>query len=188
MKKKKIILFIILILILSYLGYIILTKKSTSEKLTTYLINNKFQYNDDSTYFKQLSDTSLDEYYNLVNEKVNTTYEEIYFDINNFQLLKNRMDYYNGTSITFSPMYDYKYSKLEYVEEVSLNNSKAIFIGKYIDKTMKFTCELSNENNMSINKSNQEILCNNIKDDVISFDYYARKLITDKTLLKEIRK
>lgn len=186
MSRKKIII-VFLIFLFFIIGYfLIINNKSTSKMLKNYLIEHNFQ-NEDGLYVKQLSELNLDEYFENVDNGINSSYEKLYFDIDNYQLVKNTLNYYDGMSVFFSPMYDYKNSNLVYTKEINMNNNSIILEGDFNNTISKFNCSISNAENANLSDDDKQFLCDNTKEEVVAFFNEASYLIIDDKILKKIR-
>ena len=183
-KKKLIILIIVIIVIL--LGVMwFLTRETFDDKLRNYLLDNDFVLEDD-LYTKQISDISLDEYYEQIDYGNDATYEVLYFDIYNYQLLETNMDYYDGMSMVLSSIYDFKDDTLIYTSEVGLNGVNVIFDGSYDGNRKKMTCNVSSSK-INLSSGDENIICDIIDNNIEDFYDEATNLITDDELIEGMK-
>ncbi len=183
-KKKLIILIIVIIVIL--LGVMwFLTRETFDDKLRNYLLDNDFVLEDD-LYTKQISDISLDEYYEQIDYGNDATYEVLYFDIYNYQLLETNMDYYDGVAMILSSIYDFKDDTLIYTSEVGLNGVNVIFDGSYDGNRKKMTCNVSSSK-INLSSGDENIICDIIDNNIEDFYDEATNLITDDELIEGMK-
>lgn len=183
-KKKLIILIIVIIVIL--LGVMwFLTRETFDDKLRNYLLDNDFVLEDD-LYTKQISDISLDEYYEQIDYGNDATYEVLYFDIYNYQLLETNMDYYDGVAMILSSIYDFKDDTLIYTSEVGLNGVNVIFDGSYDGNRKKMTCNVSSSK-INLSSDDENIICDIIDNNIEDFYDEATNLITDDELIEGMK-
>ena len=183
-KKKLIILIIVIIVIL--LGVMwFLTRETFDDKLRNYRLDNDFVLEDD-LYTKQISDISLDEYYEQIDYGNDATYEVLYFDIYNYQLLETNMDYYDGMSMVLSSIYDFKDDTLIYTSEVGLNGVNVIFDGSYDGNRKKMTCNVSSSK-INLSSGDENIICDIIDNNIEDFYDEATNLITDDELIEGMK-
>ena len=185
--NKKKILIILISLVIIILIIKVADNMSPPPKIEDYLKDIGFTNEGESAlYYKQISEIDEEQYQRAVSNKMNATYEFIYFNINNNQLTKNKMTYEDEITETFIPTYDYTNQKLTYTYRFVYNNANVIFEGEYNLKTTKFTCEntYSYKFDLEIGK---EAICEKVKYDIEDFKKEAETLITNQKLLKSFR-
>ncbi len=185
-KKKKLIIVIIIIIVILLGAMWLLTRETFDDRLRNYLLANDFVLEDD-LYTKQISDINLDEYYEQIDYGNDSTYEVLYFDIYNYQLLGTTMDYYDGVSNIISSIYDFKNNDLTYTSEVSLDGVTVIFDGSYDGDKRQLVCDVSSS---SVNLDSDDIntICDIINNNVEDFYEEATNLIDDQELVEGMRK
>ncbi len=185
-KKKKLIIVIIIIIVILLGAMWLLTRETFDDRLRNYLLANDFVLEDD-LYTKQISDINLDEYYEQIDYGNDATYEVLYFDIYNYQLLGTTMDYYDGVSNIISSIYDFKNNDLTYTSEVSLDGVTVIFDGSYDGDKRQLVCDVSSS---SVNLDSDDIntICDIINNNVEDFYEEATNLIDDQELVEGMRK
>ena len=185
-KKKKLIIVIIIIIVILLGAMWLLTRETFDDRLRNYLLANDFVLEDD-LYTKQISDINLDEYYEQIDYGNDATYEVLYFDIYNYQLLGTTMDYYDGVSNIISSIYDFKNNDLTYTSEVSLDGVTVIFDGSYDGDKRQLVCDVSSS---SVNLDSDDIntICDIINNNVEDFYEEATNLIGDQELVEGMRK
>lgn len=185
-RGKLLIILIIIFTILVLLRFI--TREDKSDKIGNYLISKGFIKEEDSTlYHKQLSDMTINEYEDKVNNKQNSTYEMLYFNTNNYNYMKDKMTYEDDISKSFNPTYNYKDNTLTYVYRINMYNTNIIIEGEYDTNTEEFTCNSTFASEINIDNAENDI-CDSIKYDVIDFSYEALTLITSTDILNDMKK
>ena len=184
-KKKKLIILIIIIIVILLGVMWFLTRETFDDKLRNYLLDNDFVLEDD-LYTKQISDISLDEYYEQIDYGNDATYEVLYFDIYNYQLLETNMDYYDGVAMILSSIYDFKDDTLIYTSEVGLNGVNVIFDGSYDGNRKKMTCNVSSSK-INLSSGDENIICDIIDNNIEDFYDEATNLITDDELIEGMK-
>ena len=129
----------------------------------------------------------MDEYSEQIDYGNDSTYEVLYFDIYNYQLLATNMDYYDGVSMVLSSIYDFKDNSLTYTSEVSLDGVTVIFDGSYDGDKRQLVCDVSSS---SVNLDSDDIntICDIINNNVEDFYEEATNLIDDQELVEGMRK
>ena len=183
--KKKIL--ILMFLVVCFFVFLkIIVYQSTEEKVTNYIKKNGYTHEGNSTiYNKLISKDSLDDFEQKVSDGKDASYEENYFFVSQYQLIKNKMDCSDGIISSFTPTYDYKNGQLSYNYRISIAQSVIIFDGTYDYEKEKFTCENTYYYNYDIYREKGEI-CNKIEYDVIKFYHEAFNFITSARLLDEM--
>ena len=167
LKNKKILIIIFIIILL-----IILIKMfffpSTNKQIKKILINDGFKL-EDGIYAKQTSKLSRDEFYDNIDNNINSYNETMYFDINTYELKKVTMDYYNGMTIILNLNYSYEDELVSFNYEANENNKGILFTGNYYTSGDAFECELMKSSKNSISKAEENIICNTIEKEVNHF-------------------
>ena len=186
-KKRKIIIIIIVAFIL--IIFRIVTNKSNNEKVETYIKKIGFKKQKDSDlYYKQISDINLDQFFKLVEGDTYADTSYLYFDLNNYHLIKVNMQYSNEVTSTLTATYNYKKDKLTYIYEVTGGDVSAMFEGEYMVEKKAFICEESYYNNIDVYEdNNKEIICDKIELDIGEFYEELRHLITNPNLLNKMK-
>ena len=164
--KKKI---LIILGILIFLGGLkLLMYQSTSDKVATYIQNKgftKYSSDDSFLYIKQISSLNLDQYLEKVEKGEESKYEAFYFNMNNYQVTKDKMSYEDEIDSEFSATYDYKIKKLSYRYKVVIGNANAIFDGEYDREKEQFTCDNIYSYHFDI-EGKEDVFCDKILYDV----------------------
>lgn len=187
-KDRKKILMVILGIIAFFVLLNLVTYRSTTERVVKYITRLGYQNDGESSlYSKQITDINLDQYFSQVEKKSTAKYEVNYFNVKEYQFIKNVMEYSDGIESTFSPKYDYKVEKLSYTYRIVIRDSSSvIFEGEYDASREDFTCENTYMYQFDL-IGNEEALCNKIRFDVENFYYEMRKLITNPSLIEKMR-
>lgn len=185
-RGKILVIILIIFIVLVLLRFIM--REDKSDKIGNYLIGKGFVKEEDSTmYHKQISDITMDEYEDKVNNKENTSYEMLYFNTYNYHFIKDKMIYEDDISKSFNPTYNYKDDTLTYVYRINMYNTNIIIEGSYDNNTEEFICNPTFASEIDIDNAKEDI-CNSIKYDVIDFNYEALTLITSTDILNEMKK
>lgn len=182
----------ILIVVLVIVGFIVLLRllsyKSPQEKIDKYITGKGFSKESNSTlYYKKISKLSREEFNSDRDSGIDSEYEMLYFNIDTYQLLKDKLSYSSEIDSSFNPTYDYTNNKLTYDYRVVMNETNIIIKGDYNMETEEFTCERVFASQVDM-KSVQETLCNKIKYDVEEFKYEALTLIDNSRILNVMKK
>lgn len=187
MKKNKKILIVLGILLIILILFIVITKKPTSKIIEEYLLTKDFVKEENSTlYTKTISDISLDKFEENISNKIDSTYEKLSFNLDNYQLTKVEKKYEDEIFTTFTPTYYYSTDKLNYIYRITLNSTNVILEGSYDYNTDDFICETTYAHDIDIDKS-EAAFCEKIKYDVKDFYFEALNLITNAKLLEYMK-
>ncbi len=183
-KKKWLIIAGIIIIVFIILN--LMTNKTTEEKVQSYIENIGFQKLEDSElYYKQISDTSIKEYFEIIKQEQEATLNILYFNTKQFQLLKVLMEYSNSISTSFDATYDYKTEQITYTYEITKGDTLVMLEGNYLPDTKEFNCDVTYYENIKLYQNNNEtVLCDKVKYDAENFAEETRTLITNPTLLQ----
>lgn len=186
-KDKKIKFLIILALIVLVL-WIITNYLTSTNKLHKYLLNNGFTKTE-NFYTKILTENDIDDYYQDIQNNINSNYKELYFSSENYQLIGNIQEYNEGLIYYYSPIYDYHEDTLTYDFEISNDNIQIIFEGDYNIISQKMNCNLSNTSSeIELTTDEKSIICKKIELDTKDFTKEVNKLFKDTNFLKKVRK
>ena len=172
--KKTIIFIVIFALLFSVL--LVLTNdevvdKNNKEVIVDHIKEEGFEYDEDSDcYKKNIADNTLDNYYKSVADNKKTSYEELYFYLNQqrlnlkteeyenvYYLNKVKMDYENNINRSYSSDYNLVDESISYKYEVSIYSSSIILSGTYDKDSDKFTCEVVSNKDME--QSDTDTFC-----------------------------
>lgn len=183
--KKKIIIvtfvvvFVLLLLLVSF--------QSPSDKVGKILRKNGYANETGSSlYSKQISTLNLSQFNQKVKLGDSAVYEENYFDVTNYQFIKNKMEYSDGIQTSFTPKYDYTNGGLTYTYRVIINeNSNVIFEGIYNSDTNGFSCENSYVHEFEL-EGNEDIFCKKIEQNVKDFYLEMTSVIKNSSLIHDM--
>lgn len=186
--KRMMIIAIVSIIIFLIIFYFVVYYRSPKDKIKDFFFNQGFVLEDDN-YFKTISSTDIDSYYEKVDNGEDAHCEEWYFNPQTNQMLGNILYHYSEYSSFFTPNYDYKTGDLNYSMEMNITDSKVIFTGNYNKSLDSFTCNINNSDNLELSDDNKETICQNIKDDVANFASDVTSIFSsDQEILKRITK
>ena len=128
-----------------------------------------------NTYYKNMTNNTLDEFYTSVKNNQNNSFLEYKFEIDSNSFYETKLDYNNG--ITSSYMYSYElYTNTIFITyELSTLNSNVIISGKYNEYDNSIKCNIEGTNNYSSSLTLDEYcntLANNINDFIIERDKF----------------
>ncbi len=183
--KKKIIIvtfvvvFVLLLLLVSF--------QSPSDKVGKILRKNGYTNETGSSlYSKQISTLNLSQFNQKVKLGDSAVYEENYFDVTNYQFIKNKMEYSDGIQTNFTPKYDYTNGGLTYTYRVIINeNSNVIFEGNYNSDTNAFACENTYAYDFDLS-GNENIFCDKIEQNVKDFYLEMTSVIKNSSLIHDM--
>ena len=186
--NKKV--FILIIIVFFIILFKIITNKSTSQKIDKYIEDKGFVLSKDTNiYEKKISSMSAKDYYSTVDNGNDANYSVMYFNTNEFTLLKDSTFYSNGVTSIFDGTFDYKDDSLKYIYEVSTNNSYIMFEGDYDIDSKEFSCDVTYYENINPYQDNNNlVLCEKISYDAADFADEVKDLITNPSLLEKIKK
>ena len=194
-KKKSIIMGIIIIIILITLLIIIpiINKSSNRTKLSFEDYIEKLGYVSDggsSYYYKQISDTTLDEYFDKKKSQEETDFETNYFNTLKYQFSKNKREYTKNIETTLNQIYDIKTDTMTYNYRLVIENSSFIFSGdyKYDEKEIKFTCSKDYAYNFKMDDEDEET-CEYLKNEATKFyEEVLDMLANNMRMINKIKK
>ena len=168
---------IIIVVIIIIIGILLVVFSEKPEnKILKYIKSLEFINSDDTfLYSKQISKNNLEQHSKNVEENIDSEYEILYFNINTYQLTKDKISYSDGITKNFTPTLDYTNNNLRYTYRISLDNTNVIMEGSFNMDTEEFTCTPSFSYQIDIENSKKDI-CNKIKYDVESFNIKALKI------------
>ena len=182
MNKKKIVLFIIIGIVIVILLLLLFIKKDDNkyeEKLINYIVDKGFVV-DDATIYKY-SNNNFDSC--TEENESNCESKSYFFNVGYYDYFMNERIKYDGVFHEFIPSYNYLTKDLRYTYHSSYNNGVIMYYGNYDGKD-NFTC--INDYTYGIN-ADKDIMCDYIKEKVISFYNEAELFITDTYLLTNMK-
>ena len=182
--NNKKIWFSVLIIILILVLIKIFLFPSTKSQIKKILINDGFKL-EDGIYIKETSELTQDEYYDNVENNINSYNETMYFDMNTYELKKVNMDYYNGMTIILNLNYSYEKELISFNYEANEANKGILFTGNYYVSGDALECELMNSSKNSISKVEKKTICDTIEKEVNHFfdesqNIFRKTNISDK--------
>jgi len=188
-KKTKLFILVGVVVLIILLAIKVSGPKTPNEKVTKYFVNKLGFSNTDGSnlYSKQNSKIDFEEYERRVGNNLDSEYEIVYFNSDNYQLTMSNITYSNGITKDFTPVYSYSDNKITYIYRIKYNTANAIVEGSFDAKSGEFVCKPTFAYNIDI-KNGQVDVCNKVKVVVEDFDYYARTLINNPEILKDMQK
>lgn len=183
MNKKKIIIITSIIALLLILILIISLFKNPQTEIIEYLQSIEFvNENTTNLYSKQISNNTLEQHNKNIENNIESEYEILYFNTDTYELTKNKIAYKDEITKDFTPTYNYKNNKLNYIYRINYNNTNIIMEGTYNINNKTFTCIPTFSYQIDIEKSKKDI-CNKIKLEVELFSYETQTLFDNPQLL-----
>lgn len=176
--KKKIILLVLLFLAL--LIAILSLKTNDTENIEKKLVNNGFkkdEYTEINLYTKDLSDISIDDFYDMVDKKENANYFSVQIDLDTYTISARYISYTNGIISYFIPKYEYRNDEYYYTYETIYNDKNISFDGSR--ENNNFYCDSSE----SVQAENKKDICNYVEENLNSFENYVNEEILNNNLL-----
>lgn len=175
-KKNKIIIAVIAVILLVIALIIYFSSdKTVNKKIIKNFTDIGFVNHSNSfLYSKQLSNINLEQHNNNVKNKIESTYEILYFNSNTYELTKDKISYNNGITKNFTPTYDYTNRKVIYNYRINFNNTNILVEGSFDNETKTFVCNSNFAYNIDMTESKQDI-CNKLKIEIENFSYEAKK-------------
>lgn len=188
MKKYIKIIIAIIVVIVTVLLIMSLNKKTDlKEEVSNYIIQEGFLNDDNSPlYYKKLSTMDFDSFNKKMERGNDASYEMLYFNLDNFQYMKDYSEYKNDVYKSFNPTYSYKTNLISYNYRIGYNDTTVLIKGTYNKDSEVFECKPEYSYEIDISKSLSDI-CNKVKLDVLDFQYEADTLITNANLLKKMK-
>lgn len=182
--KKKIIIYVIVVIAIVLIGYNFIKSLDINSKLKNYLTENRFK-KEGEFYTKQLTENTLDDYYSDVEFGDDSSYQKLYFDINNRELRSISYNYQDGVEYYFVPVYSYRTNSIIYDYEINGNGKTIRLNGKYNPQTKEFSC--ANNGKVSLTDASKETICEVIKIDVDDFNADAKDVIKDNEIFQKLQ-
>ena len=135
-----------------------------------------------STYYKPVSLLNLDDYNGNIKYNFKAEYEMNYFNIETHEFSKNKREYNYNIESNLNETYSYKTNIITYNYRVVVENiATTIYKGTYDTNTEKLTCKKEYAYNIDA-EDNDEVICDNIKDELLNFQYEAFTIIEDRII------
>ncbi len=183
--KKTIALVIIIIIALIIIK--IFFFPSTTSQIKSILKKNGFELND-GIYIKETSEIDQEEYYDNINNNINSYNETMYFDIDTKELKKVSLEYYNGLTISLNLIYSYEEEYISFNYEANENNKEILLTGKYYSSGDTFECNLMDSSKNSISSNDKNTICNTIEKEVNHFFDESQSLFKNTKLTEKLSK
>jgi len=187
-KKKKLVIFVFFIVILFLVIIKIFGTKRVDEKIKEYISVKGFSQVDESTmYKKELSNISIDSFFENSDKDIDSEYSVLYFDVSNYVLSKINMGYSNDVYTYFSSKYDYTDDALHYEYELTKDDKYINLSGNYDINSKEFSCLVNSYKNMNKNEGHS-VFCDKVKYDVLDFSVEIYDVINDMSLIDKLKK
>ncbi|MBR3162268.1 MAG: hypothetical protein IKF19_06025 [Bacilli bacterium] len=187
LRNKKLLIASITIIVIIIVLIKILFFPSTNRQIKKILKNSGFVLQD-NVYIRQSSELNEDEYYDNIEDGINSYNETMYFDINTYEFKKVNLEYYNGMTITLSLNFNYEDEYLTYNYEANENNKGLFFEGYYVVLGGAFGCNFINSNKDSITSEDKKAICNTIEKEVNHFYDESQELFANTNIAEKLSK
>ena len=124
----------------------------------------KTKNEEDPFYKKILTNNTLDEYYNNVNQNKDSKYEEYYLAKESLNLIGLKMEYTNGVSKTLNISSNLKSATIDFNYEQSSNNSYLLMTGSSKDN---YNCQVITKKN--VRDDTFKRICESIPEEITTF-------------------
>ena len=174
MNKKKIIIIISLVFLVTLIVLIINSNKNYDKDIANYIEEKGYVLDNSGLYNKKISNNDINYFYD--NEDVaGSSYKGLSFDIGTYELIKNDFKNVDGVKLYFIGSYDYKTNVIKYTYRVVYEYSNAIYQGEYNRSLKKFSCNNVYAHDTDIKENNTDVciyindLVNDFLSDINSF-------------------
>ena len=122
--------------------------ESNKKKINDYVTEQGYKTSDDSLFYQRIvSNNTLDDFYNDVDNKKDSKYDEYYFSKDSYSFIELKMVYRDGINQVFNVTSDFTTNKITYNFEISKDNQSIMLDGSYVAD--RVSCNLNNVRNMS---------------------------------------
>lgn len=143
----------------------------SKEIIRDHIKEEGFSFDENSDcYKKSITNNTLTDYYQLIDEKKKASYEELYFYLNQqrlnlesekyenvYYLNKLKMEYENDIYRNYSSDYNLVDKMITYKYDVTMFSSTLIVSGTYDEENNKFTCEIAS--NKGMDEASKDVFC-----------------------------
>lgn len=159
-----------------------------SNELETYIVDAGFEnYNGTYIYTKQVSKNDMTKYNEEKVQGKNSEYEKLHFNIDSYELTKDKITYQDSIEKNITPTYHYKDDTISYTYRVIYNYTSIIIDGTYDTETKEFTCESTYAYQINMVDS-KDAICDKIKTEIELFENEAKLLIQDADIIKYMKR
>ena len=179
--KKSIILISVLAALTVGLFIVTKTLKQDDDKsIETYLEEDGFVYDEEGQFYKKVnSEITMNEYFEKVAKDENCSYEELYFYMGSYKILKVKMNYENKYNTSYTVDYNLIDDTVKYTYEASVYSSSILVGGEYKfgEKVEddSISCNLIADRGMG--EEYTDIFCGRAKKETLLFMKEAKELI-----------
>ena len=184
MKRKSLIpilLFILVIVILLIIIFTLILGK-TNETYKKEHFESLGYLNDKGFYYKNMTNNTMDDFYNLAALKKEAKFLEYKYEVNTNTFYETLLN--NTSNITSSYVFSYllndRYIYIKY--EIISDNTAIIINGTYDEENNDLTCNIENTYNYSSNLSLNDY-CNNISNNIGDFINEKNNFISDSEFI-----
>ena len=170
----------ILVIILIVVFTFILGK--TNETYKTEYLNNINYILDNDIYYKNLTNNTMDDYYNSSNKNIESSFLEYKYELNTNTFYETKLNYSNNiyTSLIYSYFLNSPFINSTY--EIKTGNSSIIINGIYSEQNNSISCNIENISNYHSN-INKDVYCKTISDNINDFITERNNFINDSRFI-----
>lgn len=176
-KRNKWIIIILLVVILIFIYSLYKNNKNIFQKNEFLEIKNSEAYEIENYYFKKLGSISIEDFYNNVDNNINSEYSSISVDTSSDIINGKYIKYNDGITSYFLPKYVDGIYYFSY--EIIGNGNNVYFEGNFNDDD--FICDTE----FDISDENKKYICNDIENKIYTFIDDSNKEIFEKNIISK---
>lgn len=176
MKKSIILVSVLAVISIGlYLG-IKFMEPHSDEYITDYLEDDGFVYDEEGQFYKKVnSDITMSEYFEKVSKDESCSYEELYFYMGSYKILKVKMNYENKYNTSYTVDYNIIDDTIVYKYEASVYSTSILVGGNYNISDGSVTCDLIADRGMG--EDYTDIFCGRAEKETVLFMREAEDII-----------
>lgn len=180
---KKSIILVVVLASLSIGLYLLNQSIETSDEkyIESYLEDDGFVYDEDGQFYKKVkTNNTMSEYFEKVSNDENSEYEELYFYMGSYKILKVKMKYENKYNTSYTVDYNLVDKTVSYKYEATVYSSSMLVGGSYNfnsdNNNDSVTCELISDRDMG--EDYVDLFCSRAKYETLLFIEEVEDLIS----------
>lgn len=184
-KRKLIILGGIFLIIIIFNIY----RNTTSHQFKRYISNRGFVLEEDKIfYYKQISDTTREQYKKDKANNISSSYDYLYLDIYNNKLFEEINEYNDNYETSLNINYKFSTRKTDFIYRINYNNStNTIFKGEYDEVNDDYYCEKEFSHNVDLS-DDEDDFCENASYYVESFKKLKSIIFRNDKMVKYLER
>lgn len=154
-----------------------LVKQEDDKYISDYLEDDGFVYDEEGQFYKKVkSEITMSEYFEKVSKDENCSYEELYFYMGSYKILKVKMEYENKYNTSYTVDYNLVDNTIAYKYEASVYSTSILVGGNYNLEDDTFTCDVIADRGMGVDYKN--IFCGRAERETVLFLGEAEDIIS----------